>query len=78
MVISLSKIVFTFSTKEYEADRGMTWTEWIASDYNTIGSLIKAAYGYVWYNDYGVLLNGEDVYAADTIVPGALYTVSNK
>lgn len=36
-VIWSTTIKFTMNGETYEADRGMTWAEWFASDYNTTG-----------------------------------------
>ena len=37
MVLWSATIKFTMNGVTYEADRGMTWAEWFASDYNTTG-----------------------------------------
>ena len=36
-VLWSATIKFTMNGETYEADRGMTWAEWFASDYNTTG-----------------------------------------
>lgn len=33
-------ITFTIKGTEYQAEKGMTWAEWVASDYNTLGVII--------------------------------------
>lgn len=37
MVTESNIITFTIGGTEYQADKGMTWSEWFASDYNTTG-----------------------------------------
>ena len=58
-------ITFTINGTNYNADYGMTWTEWFASDYNTTGETegdIKDA-------------NGNDVSIDAVIVGGTAYEV---
>jgi hypothetical protein len=37
----VNAITFTIGGTEYQAEEGMTWEEWIDSDYNTIGATIS-------------------------------------
>lgn len=36
-VVYLSEITFTINGVEYQAGKGMTWSEWVESEYNTLG-----------------------------------------
>jgi hypothetical protein len=64
-VLWSATIKFTINGDTYIADRGMTWAEWFASDYNTTGETegtIKDA-------------NGNDVSMDAVIVDGTAYEV---
>ena len=41
-----SLISFTIEGADYEAEQGMTWEEWVSSDYNRDGFSTRD--GYVW------------------------------
>lgn len=38
---SVSLISFSIGTKTYQAEDGMTWAEWCASEYNTDGYVVR-------------------------------------
>jgi hypothetical protein len=76
-------ITFSIEGTSYTADRGMTWAEWIESDYNTAGistyttdkqsSSVVATY--VVNSDAIILVQGTaNQYATHTIVANANYT----
>ena len=71
----VATINFTISSTSYTADDGMTWTEWVASAYNTDSWYIvsnqvqKDGAG----GSYAVI---NTVVPSDTIVDGGSYTVS--
>ena len=67
-------IEFTIDGSVYQANEGMTWEEWVASDYNTIGCTIK--FNSVRKKQESLLriyLNGAEVPATDLIVSGTSY-----
>jgi hypothetical protein len=41
---SLSLITFTIAGTEYQAEEGMTWVDWVGSEYNTGQFIIQGAY----------------------------------
>lgn len=71
-------ITFTITDYSYQAERGMTWGEWVASEYNTPG--------YVQNNDNRIRVpiaavfvstaSGQNVTASDVIIAGHAYTHS--
>jgi hypothetical protein len=68
-------IAFTIDSISYKADKGMTWSEWIASGYNT-GSRYMDKEGEVFDTQAGCyvcLPNGNHVAAAAEITDGAEY-----
>lgn len=70
-----TNISFTIEGASYTADSGMTWADWVASDYNTDGFVITN--GYLEYSGYP-LLNSASVSqkSTDTIVEGEAYSIS--
>ena len=72
-IADLVKLIsFTISSTSYQAEEGMTWGEWVASDYNTggyvlSGNIIKTPEGAF------VKLNGNFVVSSDTVVDNASY-----
>lgn len=69
-------ITFTIAGTTYSADEGMTWGEWVESDYNTIGASIQPD-GRVFIppfvaTDYGMGYQ----YSAEVIQPSAAYVTS--
>lgn len=65
-------ISFTIEGKTYQAESGMTWGEWVASDYNTSTYALS---GSTVYNGHGswVQLNGQSCVDTDFIIAGATY-----
>ena len=65
-------ISFTIDGDHYEAEEGMTWAEWVDSEYNTDGYVKSAD---VISNGDGmfVKLNGNSIFGSDVIVEGASY-----
>lgn len=71
------------STEEYEAEVGMTWEKWVASDYNTGGyslngdyicrldSAFSDFYAYVYLGD-------KNITAKETIIEGETYSDGSK
>lgn len=43
----LGIITFTIDGTEYTADKGMTWREWVNSEYNTIGLIVDTEYNVI-------------------------------
>ena len=82
-------IVFTVRTsdgtllKTYQADEGMTWEQWIASDHSTTGVTIGTDSGnsvvYYSYQDTNYVLqyNGTQITPTDTIVANRSYKIDN-
>ena len=61
----------------YQAEDGMTWGEWVDSEYNTDGAIVKTNNGsIVEYNTYYPVFSHETgfVSATDEIVPNIVYT----
>lgn len=73
--VAPTTITFTIEGASYTADSGMTWADWVASEYNTDGFVITN--GYIEYSDYPIL-NSASVSqkSTDTIVEGEAYSIS--
>ena len=65
-------IVFTVNGTPYMADSGMTWAEWVDSDYNTAGATISGQYVIIDY-DCVCLVDLTYVAPTDTIMSGYAY-----
>ena len=65
-------ITFTVAGTSCTADAGMTWAQWIASSYNTIGVSLFGSN--VLYNGGNVKLNGTAQTSTDVIAANASYT----
>lgn len=71
---------FTIGDTTYQAEDGMTWGEWVASDYNT-GGVIVNENGYVYTSGGGQVYKNNydngvtDVYSTVAIIEGATYRV---
>ncbi len=71
---SVTMISFSYGIDTYQAEEGMTWEEWILSDYNTGGFNVNTTYNVVRDSEYNVIIyNGMEVYATDVIVDNAVY-----
>ncbi len=71
---SISVISFTISDTSYQANEGMTWREWIASEYNT-GGFGESAYDsqHVGIGRYEVSFDGSSVNIDSEIVADRSY-----
>lgn len=49
------EITFTLGGTEFTAEKGMTWAEWIGSEYDTIGEVSIDGNGYVCYMGFNQL-----------------------
>ena len=67
-------IVFTIDGVEYHADSGMTWEEWINSDYNTDGFCLAYATEKMAF----VTLNGRDLYAYGALIVQSTMVIDSK
>ena len=63
-------ITFTISDVEYQAEEGMTWAEWIESEYNT-GNYFINSYDYISKD------NNETIWVRDSSYEGAGYQQSS-
>lgn len=72
-------ITFTVSDTEYQAEEGMTWEEFVNSEYNTSGYFTSTSYDLVIYKGntliIGDLNNHSDVNITDLIVENGSYMV---
>lgn len=72
-------ISFTIAGTSYQAEDGMTWSEWVASSYNTAGFVVKNGYTYQSSSSaYHICLNSTDIPATAEIVANASYTLENQ
>ena len=84
IVLSIDKpmINFTIGGTAYQAEYGMTWSEWLASDYNTYryhnpydttGNVVAAE---IDYSIYSFTLNDNAAHLDDRILGNADYTLT--
>lgn len=67
-----SLITFTIDGTSYQAEQGMTWAQWVASDYNTGGCVVKSNLVRPAANSYNYLVRFFDVpngYAWEEVEP---------
>jgi hypothetical protein len=70
--------LFRVGNEVYYAEEGMTWGDWISSDYNTDGYVINSGEDCVRNAEgYGLIYDGATVVDWQEIIPGATYTRSN-
>ena len=78
-----SLITFCYASTNYEAEEGMSWGEWVASEYNTTSLSVKNS-GYIGRDDgngaglsvyYSESGSKKYVKADDLIVPNKYYQV---
>ena len=72
-------ITFTIEGTEYQAEEGMTWKQWITSDYNT-GNYQDNGYNVVKNNDYSKSVSnssGTSVHPNDAIISGHSYSMAS-
>ena len=72
---SSNLITFSIDNDEYQAEDGMTWGEWVESDYNTIGCFINSSGMVRTVEDYSVLYMFEEVVASDIIIADKTYMI---
>ena len=68
-------ITFKIDDGTYCADSGMTWREWVASDYNTAG-LTDPGWGWIYYKDMTLVYDYSPVGREEVIVSGREYNLS--
>ena len=72
----ISEITFTVDNVAYKALEGMTWGEWVSSDYNTAGATImddgRVLLPPIVATDYGTGYQ----YSTEVIVAGKAYVTS--
>lgn len=74
-----SLITFTIDGTSYQAESGMTWLEWVASDYNTNGFICGGASSNVLSSGGAVLIvtsSSTTVLGEYTITDGGSYSLS--
>jgi hypothetical protein len=64
-------ISFKIGTTTYQAESGMTWFEWVNSEYNTAGATISGNYIYIGSKS----VTGNNVAIYNNIIGGASYTL---
>jgi hypothetical protein len=68
----LGIITFTIDGTEYTADKGMTWGEWVNSEYNTIGLIVDTEYNVIRpIGSSSTAVRGGELYLgvdADTVI----------
>jgi hypothetical protein len=68
----LGIITFTIDGTEYTADKGMTWGEWVNSEYNTIGLIVDTEYNAIRpIGSSSTAVRGGELYLsvdADTVI----------
>lgn len=68
-----SKIQFTYYGATHYAPKGITWGEWVETDWNTAGFEVSGNY-IIDGNDEKVSYNGTRVINTDAIIAGGSYT----
>lgn len=69
--VPVTLISFTIDGDTYQAEDGMTFGEWVYSDYNTSG--YSNSEGRIQRNSYYIRINGTDVTISSTIIANAAY-----
>ena len=69
----VTMINFTVNDISYEAEAGMTWSKWIASDYNVGGFAANGSNQILCKASYPVTLDGVIIDYYDEIIAGAAY-----
>ena len=70
-------ITFTIAGAEYQAEEGMTWGEWVDSEYNVISAFISAD-GYLRCGNLGILTSTyNNVESNKLILHGESYLIGN-
>ena len=69
-----SLISFTIEGATYEAESGMTWADWVNSNYNTDGFSIYL--DFFCYNTYPISdSTGSHLFSADKVIEGEAYAI---
>lgn len=83
---SVTIISFTINGTSYQAEEGMTWAEWVDSEYNTPGCYVGTydwdiGYSIIWFNSKRYIGKETDfanpVKASDVIENGVKYATDN-
>lgn len=75
---TITLISFAIDGTTYQAEEGMTWAEWVESEYNTDGLYdVLSTNGSIVRTDkpFYMYLNSSVVYNVDTIVADATYKI---
>lgn len=74
-VVHLPMVSFTIDGADYQGEEDMTWTEWCASEYDTIGCVNASAEELIYNSDNTkqLMLNDTAVYGKDVLAAGAAY-----
>ena len=75
--VTPATITFTIDGTTYQAEEGMTWSEWCESSYNTNQKYTNLAGGISSSGGAFVHYNGTKVSTADTIISNASYTLKS-
>ena len=67
-------ISFNIAGTSYQAEEGMTWSEWTESSYNTDGYVVVGGYTDIVNSNFTRLVDGAS--ANNIIVNGTSYTLS--
>lgn len=65
-------ITFKIGSTPYNAYEGMTWEEWVNSDFNSIGAFFYLQYQYVFLDFHHVIAG---IIPTDNIIEGMIYDV---
>lgn len=70
-------ITFVIGNVTYQAEEGMTWAEWVASEYNTGGYVNNADDSYIYSADgrQKVSYSGSSILESNVIVDGTAYVL---
>ena len=71
---NITLITFTIGTSEYQAEEGMTWSEWVNSEYNYANFSISSANRVMSSNGDHITIAGSNVLASD-IISNTEYTL---
>lgn len=74
-VVHTPMVSFTIDGADHQGEEDMTWTEWCASEYNTIGCVNADAEELIYNSDNTkqLMLNDVAVYGKDVLAAGAAY-----
>lgn len=74
-VVHLPMVSFTIDGADHQGEEDMTWAEWCASEYNTIGCVNAGAEELIYNSDNTkqLMLNDTAVYGKDVLAAGAAY-----